>query len=305
MESVEASGKSIEDAILQALARLGRNRDEVEITVLQEPSRGTRGMGAHDARVRVYLKAPRPSRTPATTPTSPTGDFAGTNDADLYDDDGEELDTLVDEEAAGGAFDGGEDGAYSEGEDGDEYYAEVDEITTAPLREVLPEDASIEEVAVAALRVILAQMGIQAGVEVVEVPEVEGVDSDEEPITLNIRSEDPSVLSLLIGKRGDTLSSLQLLVSLIVAKQTGARERIIVDAESYRERREHNLRAMAQRIAQQVRRSGHPVMLEAMPPNERRIIHMALADSGDISTESTGEGDQRRVVVSLKRGVRA
>jgi spoIIIJ-associated protein len=62
---------------------------------------------------------------------------------------------------------------------------------------------------------------------------------------------------------------------------------------------------MAERIAQQVRRSGHPVTLEAMPPNERRIIHMALSETTDIATESTGEGDQRRVVVSLKRGVRA
>ena len=59
MESVEASGKSIEDAILQALARLGRNRDEVDITVLQEPSRGQRGIGAREARVRVYLKQGR------------------------------------------------------------------------------------------------------------------------------------------------------------------------------------------------------------------------------------------------------
>ena len=69
-------------------------------------------------------------------------------------------------------------------------------------------------------------------------------------------------------------------------------------------RREENLRSMAQRIAQQVRTSGRAVTLEAMPPNERRIVHMALADFEDISTESEGEGDQRRVVVSLKHGAR-
>jgi spoIIIJ-associated protein len=61
---------------------------------------------------------------------------------------------------------------------------------------------------------------------------------------------------------------------------------------------------MAQRIAQQVRTSGRAIMLEAMPPNERRIVHMALADFEDISTESEGEGDQRRVVVSLKHSAR-
>lgn len=293
MESVEASGKSIEDAILQALARLGRNRDEVEITVLQEPSRGTRGMGARDARVRVFVKPARPGRAPS-APTEEEG-------AEFYGNDGEDI--FFEESAAGGDVRAGE-GDFEGGVE-ETYFPEIDVVTTAPLRDVLPEDASIEEMALAALRIILAHMGVRAGVDVVEVAEVEGEENDEEPITLNIRSDDPGMLSLLIGKRGETLSALQLLVSLIVAKQTGARERIIVDAESYRERREHNLRAMAQRVAQQVRRSGNPIMLEAMPPNERRIIHMALAESDDISTESTGEGDQRRVVVSLKRDVRA
>ncbi len=279
MESVEASGKSIEDAILQALVRLGRNRDEVEITVLQEPSRGTRGMGAREARVRVFVKSARVAQH---APGVVTPDMA---------------DDLFDQEDEGEEFYDEEQGFEGEEEFG-EAYPEVPALTTALLREALPEDASIEEVALAALRIILAQMGVHAIVEPVETdPE-----DEEEPVTLNIRSEDQTTLSLLIGRRGETLAALQLLVSLIVSKQTGNRERILVDAESYRARREHNLRSMAQRIAQQVRRSGHPVMLEAMPPNERRIIHMELSESGDIATESTGEGDQRRVVVSLKRG---
>lgn len=300
MESVEASGKSIEDAILQALARLGRNRDEVEIQVLQEPNRGLRGMGAHDARVRVFLKPARASRPAASALPDADEDEAEFGD-DNDNDDGDERFGQAYEE--GEYFAGGDGDELVEDGEGDEEYADVDLTTTAPLRFVLSEDASIEEMAVAALRAILAHMDVQATVEVVEVdPETE---TDEEPITLNIHSDDPATLSLLIGKRGETLSSLQLLVSLIVAKQAGTRERIIVDAESYRERREHNLRAMAERIAQQVRRSGHPIMLEPLPPNERRIIHMALAESGDISTESTGEGDQRRVVVSLRRGAHA
>ena len=145
-------------------------------------------------------------------------------------------------------------------------------------------------------------MGIHATIEVSD--PINEEDAEEEPLTLNIHSDDPETLSLLIGRRGETLASLQLLVSLIVSKQTGNRERIIIDAERYRERREQNLRSMAARIADQVRHSGHPIMLEAMPPNERRIIHMVLAETSDIATESTGEGDQRRVVVSLKRPAR-
>ena len=281
MESAEASGKSIEDAILQALARLGRNRDEVDITVLQEPSRGTRGMGARDARVRVFLK---PSRVARPAPSVVTPDMAQS-----FLDEGED---------EGMAFAGD---AYPAEETFEEFEEDalddLEPLITVPLKDVVAEDASIEEIAIAALRLLLGHMGVRA---VVEAAEVES-DDEEEPVTLNIHSDDQDTLSLLIGRRGETLSALQLLVSLIVSKQTGNRERIIVDAESYRVRREQNLRSMARRVAAQVRHSGHPITLEAMPPNERRIIHMELSDAADISTESTGEGDQRRVVVSLKR----
>jgi spoIIIJ-associated protein len=165
--------------------------------------------------------------------------------------------------------------------------------TSAALRDALPEDASIEEVAVAALQTMLDHMGVRADVETEETPE-------DEPLKLNIVPDADYVLGTLIGRRGETLAALQLLVNLITYKQTGERERIIIDVEGYRARREDNLRSMAERIAQQVRSSGRPVMLEAMPPNERRIVHIALADYQDISTESTGEGDARRVVVSLR-----
>jgi spoIIIJ-associated protein len=206
----------------------------------------------------------------------------------------------------------GEDGqvpldAYSEssgefspeGYEGDEYDETVDgeeapELAVAPvipLVELLGQDASPEQVAVEALRAILAHMGL--GDTLIE---VRGYD----PLTLNVRSANNEDLSLLIGRRGDTLTALQLLVALIVAKQTGQRERVVVDAEGYRERREENLRSLAQRVAQQVRRSQAPVALEPMPPNERRIIHMELAEEEDLTTESDGEGDQRRIVIALR-----
>jgi spoIIIJ-associated protein len=289
VESVEASGKSIEDAILQALVRLGRNRDEVEITVLQEPSRGSRGMGAREARVRVRLKPARvqPSQLgPRDDDPDDLGD--GYEDEGLeFPDDGADAPT-----------------AYAEPQDASwPIEDEQVEIPTAPLRELLPEDASIEEIAVAALEAILAHMAMPALVEVVE--PVSEETAEEEPLTLNIRTQSEQALSLLIGRRGETLSALQLIVNLIVAKQTGHHERIIIDAEGYRLRREDNLRSMAMRVAVQVRRSGQPITLEAMPSNERRIIHMTLAETDDIATESTGEGDQRRVVVSLKKPTRA
>jgi spoIIIJ-associated protein len=282
VESVEASGKSIEDAILQALARLGRNRDEVEITVLQEPSRGTRGMGAREARVRVHVL---PQRAGYGVGGGAARELPG--GYPLEDDGAYDAEPYVD------------DGGYPE--DGEGYFPPdvSDRFSPSPdilvdaLREVLPEDASIEEVAATALETILAHMGIQAEVVAADTPE-------DQPLLLNIQPLGNYVLGTLIGRRGETLAALQLLVNLITYKQTGEHERIVVDVEGYRGRREENLRSMAERIAEQVRGSGRPVMLEAMPPNERRIVHMALADYSDLSTESTGEGDQRRVVVSLK-----
>ncbi len=294
MESVEASGKSIEDAILQALARLGRNRNEVEIQVLQEPSRGVRGIGVRDARVRVFVKS-----LPLNRPSAPEPGAGGAEEA--------EYDAEDEDEELEGAADGEEYDAFeSEAEeDGDLYTPDLASIPTQPLKDLLPPDASIEEVAVEALRAILAHMGVRAAVEVKEPLGETEEEAEEEPLTLNIRSDDSHALALLIGRRGETLASLQLLVSLIVSKQTGIREHIIVDAERYRERREQNLRSMASRVADQVRRTGAPVALEAMPPNERRIVHMALAETGDIMTESSGEGDQRHVVVMLRRVARA
>lgn len=296
MESIETSGRSIEDAILQALVRLGRRRDEVDVTVLQEPMRGSRGMSAREARVRVSLKPVRHRGAAVVTPEMADAFLAG------------EPGEFGPEPGGAAPSDYAGDEGFEEDEEGEDYEAEPydreeeyedDELlaptlTTAPvapLSQVLGPDATIEQTAVEALRAILAHMGL--GDTLIEV-------RGHDPLTLNVRSADSDDLSFLIGRRGDTLASLQLLVALIVAKQTGERERIVVDAEGYRERREENLRSLAQRVAQQVRRSQTAVTLEAMPPNERRIIHMALADDEDLSTESIGEGDQRRVVISLK-----
>ncbi|HLY32608.1 MAG TPA: RNA-binding cell elongation regulator Jag/EloR [Ktedonobacterales bacterium] len=276
MESVETSGKSIEDAILLALARLGRNRDEVEIVVLQEPRRGgARGQGPREARVRVFLKPDQPTR-PTTAPQG---------DDDDYDDEAYEVYTDLQ--------------PAEDLEELDDYDSLVEqgfgqELITAALSDALPPEATAEDVAIEALRMILGHMGIRCEIEALE-------PVGDELLILNIVPVDNQPLSLLIGRRGETLAALQLIINMIVSKQAGRHERVIVDAEGYRQRREENLRVMAERIAEQVRRTGNPVTLEAMSPNERRLIHLALADYADISSDSIGEGDQRRVVVALKR----
>jgi spoIIIJ-associated protein len=108
-------------------------------------------------------------------------------------------------------------------------------------------------------------------------------------------------LGLLIGRRGETLTSLQFVLNLILAKRLKKWARVVVDVEGYRGRREQTLNGLAQRVAYRVQQSGQPVALEAMPAGERRIIHMALADNPHVLTGSVGEGDHRKVVISPRR----
>jgi len=287
VESIEASGKSVDEAVQQALVRLGRRREEVEITVLQEPSRGTFGLRGRDARVRIAVR-PSAVITPEMADAIlgpeaafPEEEVYPEEDEDEFDEaEMEEEDEIEREESApflapvGSLGDILADRSVAEGE--------MQEVET-PTREDI-------EITVDVLQHILHYMNIHAAVQV----------RSDNPLTLNIQGINEN-LGLLIGRRGETLSALQLLVSLIVSHRTKHRMRIIVDAENYRERREENLRSLALRVAQQVRNYRRSIALEAMPPHERRIVHIALADSKDISTESIGEGEARRVVISLKR----
>lgn len=105
---------------------------------------------------------------------------------------------------------------------------------------------------------------------------------------------------LLIGRRGETLKALQFLVKYMVSQKLDANVNLLVDVEGYQDRRYQSLMNMARRVAQRVADSGRPITLEPMPPNERRIVHMALADHRQVTTESTGSGASRQVVVLLK-----
>ena len=101
---------------------------------------------------------------------------------------------------------------------------------------------------------------------------------------------------LLIGRRGQTLQALQFLVNLIVRKQFEG-VRVVLDVENYRQRREFQLRDMATKVAARVTQTNRSITLEPMPPADRRIIHTSLTDNPDVSTESTGEGEGRKVTI--------
>ena len=118
-------------------------------------------------------------------------------------------------------------------------------------------------------------------------------------IHVDIRGSD---LSILIGRRSETLSAFQYIASLIVGKEEQQFVQLTVDVEGYRDRREKQLVQMAKRMADQVSKSGRRQTLEPMPSAERRIIHIALRDHPDVKTESTGEEPYRKVMILPKDG---
>ncbi len=124
------------------------------------------------------------------------------------------------------------------------------------------------------------------------------MDEEEKCLNIELSGDD---MGVLIGKRGQTLDSLQYLVSLIVNKESEEYLRVKLDTENYRERRKATLENLARNIASKVKRTKRPVSLEPMNPYERRIIHSALQNDRYVVTRSDGEEPYRHVIVSLKR----
>ncbi|SET51785.1 RNA-binding cell elongation regulator Jag/EloR [[Clostridium] polysaccharolyticum] len=153
--------------------------------------------------------------------------------------------------------------------------------------------ASIIEAAKAFLTKVLSEMHISAEIK------VELKDGNQ--LDIDIVGED---MGVLIGKRGQTLDSLQYLTSLVVNKESSVYVKVKLDTENYRERRKETLENLAKNIAYKVKRSKHSVSLEPMNPYERRIIHSALQYDKFVDTHSEGEEPYRRVVVTLKNNNR-
>lgn len=216
--SREFSAKTVDQAIAQGLAELGLTRDQVNIEIVHEGSRGILGIGGEDARVRL---------TPIVTETS-----------------------------------------EAPGNDPGKMACEM-------------------------LETLLRYMGIHARVEAL--PDL--ASDSPNAIVLNILGDD---LGVLIGRRGETLRDLEYVLRLMVAQKTGKPAKLSVDVEGYRTRRERVLRELAKRMAERVTASRQPITLEAMPPNERRIIHMTLRDHPYVRTNSIGEGEHRRVMILHK-----
>ncbi len=258
---VEATGDNVEAAIAAGLEQLGVGPNDVMVEILEEPSRGVFGIGAKPARVR--LKMLRPSPPPPVQPAEPAPVPPASEASVDFDD--------VDDD------------------DGD---SEFEAIQEAVDEDALDEDARISR---QVLMELLEKMRIQGDVVVRRAePSQPGENA---PWLLDITGPD---MSLLIGRRGETLNALQYIARLITSRRLQRRANIIVDAGGYKSQRSQRLRQLAKRMADQAVQQSRTIYLEPMPPNERRIIHLALRDRDDVETRSTGEGDTRKVTIVPK-----
>ena len=234
---------------------LGVRRDQVDVEVLNEGSRGVLGFGAENAQVRLWVKLPpRPKPPqPAPAPEPVPGRTA------------ESSSRCRSRPPQSPNRQGDSQGPEQIG------------------REVLPD--------------ILNLMGIQASVEMKLGYEL-AEEGDDPPPVLNITGDD---LGILIGRRGETLGSLQYLVRLMVSHRLKQWTNLVVDVEQYRARRHRALQSLAQRVAERVAKTGRTQALEPMPAYERRLVHIALRNHPDVTTRSVGEGERRKVTIVPKR----
>ena len=176
---------------------------------------------------------------------------------------------------------------------------------STPSKEEIEQDPDIEppflgedyilEIARDVVNELLGKMKVRASVSSEYLPATDS--RNRVPVRVNIQGDD---LSYLIGRQAETLNALQYISSLIINKEIGRSIPLIVDVEGYRDRREKQLRQIARRMADQAMSTGKRQVLEPMPANERRIIHIELRENPDISTESIGEDPRRKVTISPK-----
>jgi len=290
-EPIETTGPDIESAIQQALSQLGVSRDNVTIEVLEEPQRRLLGLGTKLARVRVTpierplavnpAPAPRPPATPAAP--SPALDpepfqLSEQSRAALRQSEGTKF-TLRDEAPA-------QKPRVEPRHIPDEDAPEATE--SGPVdREA--------EVGVEILQTLLDHMGVAAKVR----PRHAETDGHEvQHWLLEVRGES---LGDLIGTKGETLAALQYLTRLMASNQLNKRANLVIDIEGYKSRREEMLKRLARKMAAQAVERGRMVSMEPMTPAERRIIHLTLRDNQDVTTESVGEGERRKVTIIPKR----
>jgi spoIIIJ-associated protein len=282
--SYEFTGKTVDECVDEGLAQLGLNREQVDIEVLHKGSRGIFGLGSEPARVRLTVRtvnqpAVSTPAAPVARPEPPVSEPTRSS---------EPLPASSPPVAGGNASDAARTQKRTVSNisslDDDEQPPVIEGATHVEIS-----NEELEHLAVSLLEDLLHNMGYQAEIATAW---RHSDDEDEPYLMLDIHGKD---LSPLIGRRGETLASIQYLVRLMVNQRIRQWKTIVVDVDQYKERRVSQLTQLAERMADQVIKSGRAVSLEPMPANERRIVHLALRDHPTVYTQSSGEGERRKV----------
>jgi spoIIIJ-associated protein len=308
--SIEVTGESIQEAIDKGLAELGAKPNEVIVEVLEEPSRGVFGLGARPAKVRLQVLFMRPAAPPppppapapapaepekrseaqeSRPPREPRGERRGNRERDKRE---REPRGRRDQERPYRPSRDVMPELYLDDVEDDDSLPIVDDGVEIPDAELSDDVKVSKEV----LTELLERMAIEARVAVRKVETTR--ESENTPWLLNVVGAD---LNVLIGRRGETLASLQYITRLIASRRLEHRANIIVDVDNYKARRSQMLRGLANRMADQAVQQKRTITLEPMPPHERRIIHLTLRERADVSTRSVGEGDARKVTIVPKQ----
>jgi len=322
LRSIEITGKTVKEAINAGLAQLGCNSADVDIQVLEMGTPGLFGLFGKPAKVKLTVKEkaaaldlempvfsldqssgkrkekqPKPEKKeekkpekktepkaePAAEPVEPAenSESAENNEA--------AAEQPKPEKKRRNRRKGDKKPAAETAEKADSEEAQAAPVETEPFV-ATPEEELTEETksARAFLQGLTEKMGVPAQIEVCQ---------GEEQLRMVLSGEN---MSILIGRRGETLDALQYLTSLNVNRGREDYLRVSLDTENYRAKREEALRKLAVRMAGRCKKSGRRVALEPMNPYERRILHSALQADPDVTTHSEGEEPYRRVIITLK-----
>lgn len=280
------TGKTVEDAVAEGLRSLGLAQHQVEVEVISRGSRGLFGIGSEPAQVRL---TPREAGKAAPATPAPAAPAPATPAAE---------ETSAAPAVVATPAPATPESAAPQPGTAEPVTSQVEESAAAPSEDATDDEneAAMAALAVELLSETVHRMGFEA--EVVASWQEPDADNDERYLLLNLHGRD---LGALIGRRGDTLGNLQYLLRLMVNQRLHQWKNIVVDVEQYRQHRAEHLMQLALRSADQVAKTGRPLSLEPMPPNERRIVHLALRDHPNVFTESSGEGERRKIQILPKR----
>jgi len=274
--SIRVSAKTVDDAITEALIQLGVTSDKLEYEVIEKGSAGFLGIGMKQAVIEARRKPEEAAEEPDIT-----FDFS-------ID---EKKDTKKEKKDVKEQTEVPKEVVKEKVEERNNSEIEVTEKASMK-REIVT--VRVTEEAKSAVEGFLADTLKAMGMEV----ELTSVIEEDGSLTVDMKGEN---MGILIGKRGQTLDSLQYLANRVANKHQDGYVRVKLDTENYRARREETLKHLAKNIAHKVKRNRRPVALEPMNPYERRIIHSALQSDPYVTTHSEGEEPYRKVVVTLKR----